>query len=74
MVMKLVGTKNNHCIIVSLMGICSNPDDSCTYFKQGVEDCIFHCNLRCCHSVAMGTSTKVDRRSREELKHLLNGI
>jgi hypothetical protein len=64
----------NHCILIGNMGICSSPDASCDHFKAGYVDCAYHIDNRCCHAVAMMTSTRKDRRSRDSLAGLLNGI
>jgi len=63
--------KDNHCILIDLMGVCSAPNADCTYYKEGAEDCWYYCNHRCCHAVAIGSSTKRDRRSRERTKDYL---
>lgn len=64
----------NHCILINSMGVCSGPDADCDHYKHGYTDCAYHKDGRCCHAVAMMTSTKKDRRSRDSLAGLLNGI
>ena len=64
----------NHCILVNNMGICGGPDDKCDHFKAGYTDCAYHKDSRCCHSIAMMTSTMKDRRSRENLAELMKGV
>lgn len=51
--------KENNCRIVNRMSICTDPQDSCLYFKQGYMDCFFFIDGRCCNS---RTIEKVSKR------------
>ena len=66
--------KENNCILINLMGICSGDPTTCLHYSPCTDNgCFYHCNGRCCHAVAIVTATRKDRRGRDELKHLLNG-
>ena len=74
--------KDNHCALINLMGVCTEENESCFYFDAtaapiGVTayypSCIYCIKGKCCHAVAICTSTMKDNRSQRELKHLLNG-
>jgi len=70
--------KENNCILINLMGICSGDPTTCLHYTPDSpcfdSGCFYFCNSHCCHAVAIVTATRKDRRSRDELKHLLNGV
>jgi hypothetical protein len=65
---------DNHCMLVNLMGICSGPDAGCEHYRKGYTDCFYHCDGKCCHAGAIYKTDRKDRRSRETLKGLLDGV
>jgi hypothetical protein len=67
--------RDNHCALVNLMGICVEHDEYCIYFvRDGDTTCMYYASGKCCHALAICTSTMKDNRSQRELKHLLNGL